>query len=327
MINFKKVVSMVVMLSLMLGACGKSPARRDAGAPEDGKTATEYNKSECSLMLLAAESESVCQCHAERTCPTGKDRELSGKNKHKSRVGCYIAGAMGGAVAVIAGVLVVAKMGGLPVSTLGKIMTIGSAGLGGIVLGAMGGAYYGEKSERGGDELGLTTVKAGGAGFVVGCVVGALLWGMSNWYKKAVEQNAIEQKAVEQDATEQQNEEEPNKIDGDGDGDGEGAAADNGASVAGDDRTSATGEGDRASVAGDDGASAAGGGVDTRAAGRGGEEGEKVDGCQPNEEKRDDGKTAEEVRRDRMDRMERERRERIGEEVGEVGSGGKSSGR
>ena len=28
-INFKKVVSMVVMLSLMLGACGKSPARRD----------------------------------------------------------------------------------------------------------------------------------------------------------------------------------------------------------------------------------------------------------------------------------------------------------
>ena len=29
MINFKKVVSMVVMLSLMLGACGKSPARRD----------------------------------------------------------------------------------------------------------------------------------------------------------------------------------------------------------------------------------------------------------------------------------------------------------
>ena len=29
MINFKKVVSMVVMLSLMLSACGKSPARRD----------------------------------------------------------------------------------------------------------------------------------------------------------------------------------------------------------------------------------------------------------------------------------------------------------
>ena len=31
-INFKKVVSMVVMLSLMLGACGKSPARRNEDA-------------------------------------------------------------------------------------------------------------------------------------------------------------------------------------------------------------------------------------------------------------------------------------------------------
>ena len=29
MINFKKVVSMAVVLSLMLGACGKNPARRD----------------------------------------------------------------------------------------------------------------------------------------------------------------------------------------------------------------------------------------------------------------------------------------------------------
>ena len=35
MINFKKVVSMVVMLSLMLSACGKSPARRDGGIATD----------------------------------------------------------------------------------------------------------------------------------------------------------------------------------------------------------------------------------------------------------------------------------------------------
>ena len=39
-INFKKVVSMIVMLSLMLGACGKSPARRDVTVPTtDGNSA------------------------------------------------------------------------------------------------------------------------------------------------------------------------------------------------------------------------------------------------------------------------------------------------
>ena len=31
-INFKKITSMIVMLSLILGACGKSPARRDEDA-------------------------------------------------------------------------------------------------------------------------------------------------------------------------------------------------------------------------------------------------------------------------------------------------------
>jgi hypothetical protein len=34
-INFKKVVSMAVVLSLMLGACEKNPARRDGGTATD----------------------------------------------------------------------------------------------------------------------------------------------------------------------------------------------------------------------------------------------------------------------------------------------------
>ena len=38
MINFKKVVSMAVVLSLMLGACGKNPARRDGGTATDTAT-------------------------------------------------------------------------------------------------------------------------------------------------------------------------------------------------------------------------------------------------------------------------------------------------
>ena len=44
MINFKKVVSMVVMLSLILSACGKSPARRDVTMSEDGNNVAEHGK-------------------------------------------------------------------------------------------------------------------------------------------------------------------------------------------------------------------------------------------------------------------------------------------
>ena len=44
MINFKKVVSMVVMLSLILSACGKSPARRDVTMSEDGNKVAEHGK-------------------------------------------------------------------------------------------------------------------------------------------------------------------------------------------------------------------------------------------------------------------------------------------
>ena len=46
-INFKKVVSMIVMLSLMLGACGKNPARRNEDAAmqtNDGKASEENPK-------------------------------------------------------------------------------------------------------------------------------------------------------------------------------------------------------------------------------------------------------------------------------------------
>ena len=46
LINFKKVVSMVVMLSLILSACGKNPARRDGGAPTNDKSARTESHNE-----------------------------------------------------------------------------------------------------------------------------------------------------------------------------------------------------------------------------------------------------------------------------------------
>ena len=52
MINFKKVTSMVVMLSLMLGACGKSPARRDSGIATDTDTIAD-------LVALEKENEKL----------------------------------------------------------------------------------------------------------------------------------------------------------------------------------------------------------------------------------------------------------------------------
>jgi hypothetical protein len=183
MINFKKVVSMVVMLSLMLGACGKSPVRRDGGdSAGDGTCSVSGN---CKKKL---------DLPSPATGPAGKGGTAPAKTVKEtwsewwSRV---LRGAGVGAVAmgvaatvgtamtmVILGELLspLRKSGGLSVETIARIA--GNSLIVGVKM-ALPGAVYGVVTA--GDGL----IGAGGAGFIAG--IGLTSWQMYKWlHKKSI---------------------------------------------------------------------------------------------------------------------------------------------
>ena len=78
MINFKKVTSIVVMLSLILSACEKSPARREHDLKQALKEAKQKLKEEREQAL-----------ERERKLKEETERKLREKNQELERVRLY----------------------------------------------------------------------------------------------------------------------------------------------------------------------------------------------------------------------------------------------
>ena len=195
MINFKKITSMVVMLSLMLGACGKSPARRDVTMSEDGNNVVEHDdegtKKGSWYEWVSRESWGEWSSRVNPWSEENKNKK--GKRNWHDRVSLRGAGvgavAMGVVAAVgTAAILAIAKFS-LP--KWQKFNLPPGKGIAGysLTFGAIGvllGAVYGEKAATGGDGLGKVLLKTVCAGLVVGCVAGvaATVIGAREVYKK-----------------------------------------------------------------------------------------------------------------------------------------------
>ena len=150
MINFKKVVSMAVVLSLMLGACGKNPARRDAETDDNSAN----NK--------------VIESIAADTNTNPKDKP----SEHWTRTG------VGARVGVVFGIAILLTVTELVLfacrdfsSLPGNPIVLCSTG-GALVGMVMAGGIVGLMSRAAGDESRKVTLNAVIAGLVTAVVVG-----------------------------------------------------------------------------------------------------------------------------------------------------------
>jgi hypothetical protein len=131
-INFKKVVSMAVVLSLMLGACGKNPARRDGGTATD--TATDLRALEEKNRELNKQDELE-----EWVSPKGIGAGLAGG----------VVGGILGMEAVLIILNIIAARNSNRADNLTKDMARGAraGALAGAVVGGISGGIFGKMSD------------------------------------------------------------------------------------------------------------------------------------------------------------------------------------
>ena len=167
-INFKKVVSMVVMLSLMLGACGKSPARRD--------------DNNANINIGSLKDESIANTDTDK-----KDNNIPEDPPSEPGKGAFAGigiGAGAGTVGVAlgtAGVLTIGAWLGF-VDLSGKAIVVTSL-IFGASLGSVAGGIAGGISGAAGDGLGKVMLKTGGAGLAAGVAAGGTFALGIKWVK------------------------------------------------------------------------------------------------------------------------------------------------
>ena len=147
MINFKKIVSMVVMLSLMLGACGKNPARRDGEMTDEKADAL--------------------------TQETGEESGSTGKRIVVGASGEALGAGLGMAVTLIIANVVLPCFDKSHSFSLGDIALFSGLCLClGIVPGGISEGIFEWMSEAAGDEWWEVLLKTGLTGFGMGVAAG-----------------------------------------------------------------------------------------------------------------------------------------------------------